>query len=126
MKQYNCLWIFILMIVTGTSWAYGSSSSSKSCTKPEFINFVPTENAEVTAGSTFSFFASANTYPNTIKVTVKGLPTALKITPRNEGGFLITGTIPISLKGVYARIAITADGLNNCKGDGGWLVKVAE
>lgn len=126
MKQYNCLWIFMLMMVTGTSWAYGSSSSSKACAKPEFTHFTPTENTEIAAGSTFSFTASANTYPNTIKVTVKGLPATLKVTPRTEGGFQASGTIPVSLKGTYARIAITADGQNNCKGEGGWLVKIAE
>ncbi|MGZ8157731.1 MAG: hypothetical protein ACXWT1_16650 [Methylobacter sp.] len=125
MKQYNYLWFFILMLATGASWAYGSSSSSKSCTKPEFSHFVPSENAEVAAGSSFSFSASTNTYPTTIKVTVKGLPATLKITPRNEGGFQVNGTLPASLKGVYARISITADGPNNCKGDGGWLVKIA-
>lgn len=126
MKQYNCLWFFVLMLVTSTSWAYGSSSSSKACTKPEFTNFVPGEKTEVAVGSPFSFIASANTFPNTIKVTVKGLPATLKVTPRNEGGFLVSGSIPSSLKDVYARIAITADGQNNCKGDGGWLVKIAE
>jgi hypothetical protein len=126
MKQYNCLWFFVLMIVTSTSWAYGSSSSSKACAQPEFTNFVPAEKTEVAAGSTFSFVASANTFPNTIKATVKGLPVTLNVTPRNEGGFQITGMIPSSLKGVYARIAITADGQSNCKGDGGWLVKIAD
>lgn len=126
MKQYNCLWIFVLMLMTGTSWAYGSSSSSKSCTKPEFSGFIPTENTEIVAGSTFSFVASANTYSNSIKVTIKGIPTTLNIVPRNEGGFLVSGSIPSSLKSVYARIAITADGQNNCKGNGGWLIKIAE
>lgn len=126
MKRYNCLWIFMLMMVTGTSWAYGSGSSSKACAKPEFTHFTPTENTEIAAGSTFSFTASANTYPNTIKVTVKGLPATLSVTPRTEGGFQVSGTIPASLKGVYARIAITADAPYDCKGDGGWLVKVAE
>ena len=126
MKQYNCLWFFVLMTVTSTSWAYGSSGSPKACAKPEFTNFVPAENAEAAVGSTFSFIASANTFPNTIKLTVKGLPATLKVTPRNEGGFQVSGTMPSSLKGDYARIAITADGQNNCKGDGGWLVKIAE
>jgi len=126
MKQSNYLWIFMLMMVTGASWAYGSGSSSKACAKPEFSHFTPAENAEIAAGSSFSFTASANTYPNTIKVAVKGLPAILKVTPRTEGGFQVSGTIPASLKGVYARIAITADAQNNCKGDGGWLVKIAE
>jgi hypothetical protein len=63
MKRYNCFWIFVLLLVTSTSWAYGggSSSSSKACAKPKFTDFVPPENAEVAAGSNFSFTASANT-----------------------------------------------------------------
>jgi len=46
MKRYNCFWIFVLMLVTSTSWAYGggSSSSSKACAKPKFTDFVPAEN----------------------------------------------------------------------------------
>lgn len=126
MKQrYNFLWILALMLVTSTSWAYGSSSSSKSCAKPKFTDFTPAENTEVAAGSDFSFLASANTLPNSIKVSVKGLPTKLNVTP-NKGGFQASGTIPMSLKGVYARIAITAEGQNKCKGDDGWLVKIAD
>lgn len=124
-QQYNYLWILALMIVTSTSWAYGSSSSSKSCAKPKFTDFTPAANTAVATGSDFSFLASVNTLPDTIKVTVKGLPTSLKVTP-NKGGFQASGTIPISLKGVYARIAITAEGQNKCKGDDGWLVKIAE
>ena len=27
MKRYNCLWVFALMLVTGTSWAYGGGSA---------------------------------------------------------------------------------------------------
>lgn len=128
MKRYNCLWFFILMMVTGTAWAYGGggSSSSKACAKPKFTHFVPAENAEVKAGSAFSFTASKNTYPNTIKVTVKDQSTTVKVTPKNDGGFEVSGTLPASLKGPYARIAITADALSNCNGAGGWLVKIAE
>jgi hypothetical protein len=126
MKHYTCLWFFLLMIVTSASWAYGSSSSSKACTKPEFTDFVPAENAQVAVGSAFSFTASANTYPNTVKVIVKGVPAVTTVTPKTQGGFQVTGTLPASLKGVYARIAISADGQNNCKGEGGWLLKIAE
>ncbi len=126
MKIINCLGFFILMTFASASWAYGSSSSSKACAKPEFSNFFPSENANVTAGSDFTFSASANTSPTTIKVAVKELPVALKVIPRNEGGFQVSGTLPASLKGVYARIAITAEGQNNCKGEAGWLVKILE
>jgi hypothetical protein len=128
MKPYNYLWVFVLMLVTSTSWAYGggSSSSSKACAKPKFTDFVPAENVEVAAASNFSFTASANTHPNSIKVTVKGLPAAIKVTPKKAGDFEVSGTLPESLKGTHARIAIDADAQSNCNGSGGWLVKIAE
>jgi hypothetical protein len=128
MKRSNCFWILALMLVTCTSWAYGGgSSSSKACAKPKFTDFVPAENAEIAAGSGFSFTASANTHPESIKVTVKGLPATIKVTPKNAGSsFDVSGTLPASLKGTYARIAIDADAQSNCNGGGGWLVKIKE
>jgi len=116
MKRSNCFWILALMLVTGTSWAYGGgSSSSKACAKPKFTDFVPAENAEVAAGSGFSFTASANTHPESIKVTVKGLPATIKVTPKNaSSSFEVSGTLPASLKGTYARIAIDAVLRQNC------------
>ena len=128
MKRYNCFWIFVLMLVTSTTWAYGGggSSSTKACAKPKFTDFVPAENAEVAAGSNFSFTASANTYPSSIKVTIKGLPATIKVTPKTVGTFEVSGSLPTSLKGTYARIAIDADAQSKCNGGGGWLVKIAE
>ena len=128
MKRYNCFWIFVLMLVTSTTWAYGGggSSSTKACAKPKFTDFVPAENAEVAAGSYFSFTASANTYPSSIKVTIKGLPATIKVTPKTVGTFEVSGSLPTSLKGTYARIAIEADAQSKCNGGGGWLVKIAE
>ena len=128
MKRYNCFWIFVLMLVTSTTWAYGGggSSSTKACAKPKFTDFVPAENAEVAAGSNFSFTASANTYPSSINVTIKGLPATIKVTPKTVGTFEVSGSLPRSLKGTYARIAIEADAQSKCNGGGGWLVKIAE
>lgn len=128
MKRYNCAWLFVLMMVSSTGWAYGGggSSSSKACAKPKFNNYVPAENGLAKAGTTFSFTASKNTYPSTIKVSVKDQSAAVKVTPKSDGSFEVTGTLPTSLKGPYARIAITADALSNCNGAGGWLVKIAE
>lgn len=127
MKLTKCLWVFALMIFTGTCWAYGGgSSSSKACDKPKFTNFVPAENAEVTAGAAFSFTASKNTYPTTIKVTVKGQEAPTKVDKKSDGTFTVTGKLPASANGGFARIAINADAQSNCKGSGGWLVKIAE
>ena len=128
MKRYNYFSIFVLMLVTSTTWAYGGggSSSTKACAKPKFTDFVPAENAEVAAGSNFSFTASANTYPSSIKVTIKALPATIKVTPKTVGTFEVSGSLPTSLKGTYARIAIEADAQSKCNGGGGWLVKIAE
>lgn len=127
MKNINCLWIFVLMSATGTCWAYGGgSSSSKACEKPKFSNFVPAENAEAAAGSAFSFTASKNTYPTTIKVSVKDQAATIKVDKKSDSTFTVSGKLPASVKGGFARIAISADAQSNCKGTGGWLVKVAE
>ncbi|MGR8997444.1 MAG: hypothetical protein ACU88J_00145 [Gammaproteobacteria bacterium] len=126
MKSNNFLWILILMIAAGNVWAYGSSSSSKkACNKPKFSEFVPVNNAKVSAKSDFSFVASANTYPESIIVTIKGQPVAVTIAPKNQG-FQVKGKFPDTLTGSFARINITADGPNKCKGSGGWLVKIIE
>lgn len=125
MKRYNNLWILALMIVANTSWAYGGgSSSTKACDKPKFTEYVPAENAQVAAGSAFSFTASKNTYPSTIKVSVKDQAVAVTTDKKNDGTFSVNGKLPASVKGTYARIAISADAQSNCKGSGGWLVKV--
>ena len=128
MKLTNYLCLLGLMLITNNSWAYGGgSSSTKACAKPKFSEFVPAENTEVASGAAFSFIASSNTHPESIKVTAKGLPTAINVTPQNAGSsFKVTGTLPESLKGTYARIAIDASAQNNCPGAGGWLIKIAE
>ena len=128
MKFNNCVSVILLMTVSSACWAYGggSSSSSKSCDKPKFSDYVPTENSEVAAGTAFSFTASKNTYPTTIKVEVKGRPATINVNQKNDGTFDVNGKLPETVKGTYARIAITADAQSNCKGAGGWLVKVTQ
>jgi hypothetical protein len=126
MKSYNSLWILMLIIATSNVWAYGSSSSSKkACNKPKFSEFVPANNADIAAKSAFSFVASANTNPESIIVTIKDQPIAVTVTPKNQG-FQVTGMLPDTLTGNFARIGITAYGPNKCKGSDGWLVKVIE
>ena len=127
MKLQNTLWIVILMIIHGNVWAYGdsSSSSTEGCNKVNFSEFTPVNNAEVAAKSAFSFFASAETFPKSIKVTIKGQSIPVTVTPKYQG-FQVTGRLPDTLKGTYARINITAKGPNQCEGSDGWLVKVSE
>ncbi|MDD2722725.1 MAG: hypothetical protein PHH59_01710 [Methylovulum sp.] len=125
MKQNSKAWFLIFMLLSSTCWAYGGGGGGgKACAKPKFTDFIPAEHTEIAANAGFSFTASPNTYPTTIKVTIKDLPVTIQVNAENEGSFKVTGTLPPSLKNTYARIAISADGQSNCTGTGGWLVKI--
>lgn len=120
------LWVWAFMLVSGTSWGYGSSGGTTACAKPVFTEFAPAEHAEVPANSEFSFTASKNTHPASIKVSVKDVPVTVQITPENNGSLHVQGHLPPELKNTYARIAITANGQNTCPGGAGWLVKITD
>lgn len=127
MKIQNILWILVSLSAHGTVWAYGDSTTgtNKACTKPEFYEFKPENNAQVAAKSSFSFTASAATFPKSLKVTIKGQPVPITVTKKNAG-FLVTGKLPDALQEGYARISIAAEGSHKCSGNGGWLVKVVK
>ena len=126
MKLQNVLWVAILLIIPGTVWAYsdGGVMPAVSC-MAKFSKFTPANNTEVAAKSAFSFFASASTSPNSIKVAIKGQSIPVTVTPKNEG-FQVSGKLPDTIKGTYAKIAIIAKGPNQCEASGGWLVKVTQ
>lgn len=124
MKLTNALLLLVVMAMSNTVWAYGSSSSSKkACAKPKFSEFTPANNAQIAVGGQFSFVASANTNPDSLEVTVKGSPVAVTVTPKNSG-FAVNGNLPASITADFVRINISADGHNDCKGNDGWLLKV--
>jgi hypothetical protein len=128
MKLQNFLWIAILLIIPANVWAYGESGSGVDtglCKKLNFSDFTPVNSAEVAPQSAFSFFASGAAYPNSIKVTIKGQSVPVIVTPKKDG-FQVTGKLPVSLKGAFAKINIEARGANQCEGSAGWLVKVTE
>ena len=114
----------MLMIATSNFWAYGSSNK-KACKKPNFSEFTPVNNAQIATKSAFSVITSSNTNPESIIVTIKDQPIAVTITPKNQG-FQVSGTLPDTIKGGFARINITADGPNQRKGNTAWLVKIIE
>ncbi len=120
--------IMFLMLTNHNSWAYGGggSSSSKSCAKPRFSEFVPAEQTDVKPGAAFEFTASSNTYPESIKVTIKDLPVPVQIEDKKGNAFKVSGKLPNSLASTYARININAEAANACKGSGGWLVKIGQ
>lgn len=128
MKPIKNISIIMLILLTPQVWAYGGggSSSTKACAKPKFSDFTPVEKSDVSPKAAFSFIASANTYPESIKVTVKGEPVAVKVEDKKGTAFLVSGTLPDSAQNDFVRININADAANNCKGTGGWLLKVGQ
>jgi hypothetical protein len=126
MQTQKTLYLLMLMAVSSSVFAYGGSPSSsvRACTKPKFSQFTPADKAEVTANSSFSFLASAQTNPDSISVSIKDQAVAISIAPKNQTGFEVTGTIPETVKGSFARLKISAEGPNGCKGGDGWLLKV--
>jgi hypothetical protein len=124
MKLFNVLPLLMLTMVTSQTWAYGSSSSQKACQKPVFSDFDPADKAEVAPGAPFSFLASGVSDPSSISVTVKGQPVEVAVKELPSKRYAVTGNLPETLKGDYARITISAQG--KCKGSDGWLVKITE
>jgi hypothetical protein len=126
MKLQNMLWIAIVLIIPGTVWAYGEGGGTTTAAcMAKFSKFTPPNNAEVAPRSEFSFIASAATSPNSIKVTIKNLAVPVTVTQKNDG-FQVTGRLPDTIKGTFAKISIMAKGPNQCEGSDGWLVKVTE
>ena len=129
MKLRNILWVAIVLIIPANVWAYGEAGSSGpgtgACKQLNFSDFTPGNNSEVAPQSAFSFVASGMAYPNSIKVTIKGQSVPITVTPKGEG-FKVTGNLPNTLRGAYAKINIDARGFNQCEVSDGWLVKVTE
>ena len=118
----------ILLVISANVSAYvpnmGGSGGGGVCAKPKFSHFLPAAKAEVKPNSEFSFVASPNTHPNSISVTVKGVPVDLKMSEKSENAFKVTGVLPPDLKNTFVRISIEGSSSGQCKGTDGWLLKV--
>jgi len=129
MKLQNILLVAAVLIIPANVWAYGDNNSAGSgtgvCKKVNFSEFSPVNNSEVAPQSDFSFYASSATYPNSIKVTIKGQSVPVTVVEK-QGGFKVSGKLPDSVRGAFAKINIDARGVNQCEVSDGWLVKVTE
>ncbi len=116
----------IFVVFSTNSFAYGSSSSSKkACQKPKLSQFTPAHLSVVTPQSEFSFLASASTNPESIEVNIKKQSIETNIN-KTSSGYTVTGKLPASLQGSYARVNIKAKGTNSCPVSDGWLLKIEE
>ena len=126
MKLQNILWVAILLIIPANVWAYGDSGTDTGmCKKLNFSDFTPVNSAEVAPHSAFSFFASGAAYPNSIKVTIKGQSVPVTVVQK-QNGYKVSGKLPNSVKGTYAKINIDAKGIAQCEVSDGWLIKVTQ
>ncbi len=126
MNTIKLMTLLTFVVFSTNVFAYGSSSSSKkACKKPKFSQFAPPHLSVVTPQSEFSFFASSSTNPESINVSIKKQSIETSIN-KIAGGYAVTGKLPASLQGSYARVNIKAKGSNNCPATDGWLLKLAE
>ena len=129
MKLQNIVLIAAVLVIPANVWAYGDNDAGGSgtgiCKKVNFSEFKPINNAEVAPRSEFSFYASESTFPNSIKVTIKGKSIPLTVVQK-QSGFKVSGKLPDSVKGTFAKINIDAKGIAQCEVSDGWLVKITE
>ena len=129
MKLKNMLWLAAVLMIPANVWAYGDSAGSGSgtgiCKKVNFSEFSPINNAEVAPQSAFSFYASESTFPNSIKVIIKGQSVPVTVVEK-QNGYKVSGKLPDTLRGAFAKINIEARGIAQCEVTDGWLVKVTE
>ena len=129
MKLHKILLMAVLLIVPANVWAYGDNNAGGTgagiCKKVNFSEFSPMNNAEVAPESEFSFYASESTFPNSIKVTIKGQSIPITVVQK-QNGYKVSGKLPDTVKGVYAKINIDARGIAQCEVSDGWLIKVTE
>lgn len=114
------------LIFTGSAWAYGGGGggSKTACKKPTFTELSPANMEEVAPGSAISFKASARTAPDTLSVTAKKEPVEITVS-KNNSSYSVTGNLPASLQGTFARIVVTAKSPSGCEGNKAWLVKIS-
>lgn len=134
MKKKRILLLLVLSVFAACAMA--TRNRDKECVKPRFSKFLPEQYSEdtrieVSPGSEFSFVASGNTMPGTIKVAVKKIEAEFTIEDRDIF-YKVRGKLPDSLKGTFARITISAIGDSGksktaCRrAKGGWLIKITE
>ena len=129
MKKKSILLLLVLSVFA--SCAMATRNRENECVKPRFSKFVPEQYSEVPPGSEFSFVASGNTMSDTIKVAVKKIEAEITIEDKDIF-YKVSGKLPDSLKGTFARITISAKGDSGksktaCRlAKGGWLIKITE
>lgn len=122
-------WLMGALSVTHLALAYTDEKTEELCRAPKFKGFnLPTYNAtdkvEVPPEAELSFTVSGWTNPETIVVTAKNDPLDLSI-ENKMSFFRVKAKLPASLNGKFVRVNASAKAVLGCKGQAGWLLKVA-
>jgi hypothetical protein len=123
LRQFLALLLLNLFAANGWSYGGGGGEASK-CKKPSFKDMTPPQSSVVSPGAKFSFTASSDTNPKSIKVNVKGKDVDLNI--QKNGIVRVDGNLPAGLPAGYARINIAASSSANCSAQDGWLLKIGK
>ncbi|MGR9114930.1 MAG: hypothetical protein ACU85E_04135 [Gammaproteobacteria bacterium] len=115
--------------VSNQAFAYTDEKTEEICKDPKIKGFnLPTYNAtdknEVPPEAELSFTVSGWTDPETIVVTAKNEPLDLSIENKMIF-FRVKAKLPASLNGKFVRVNVRAKAVLGCKGETGWLLKVA-
>lgn len=121
--------LIVLMLISFSMnvIAYGGGArATTKCKKPRFSEMTPPKSTVVEPGSEFSFVASRDTEPKSVKVRIKGQDVPLKTEIKKIGGIRMTGNLPDDITQGYVRVAISAKTNRSCDGKGGWLLKIED
>ena len=95
--------VFLALSMTAINvWSW----EAPACKEPAFKNQKPPKSSVVAPGSEFSFTASPNTMPGSIKAWIEDIEVDLDV--KEHYGYRVTGNLPAELTGVYAVIKIRA------------------
>ncbi len=93
------------------------------CQKIRYSNFKPKHKGDAAPGSAFSFTASKEALPNSIRVKIKKTKVDIEVEKKGEY-YKVTGRLPADLENTFARIAILGNAVMECETKGGWLVNI--
>lgn len=122
--------VLLVLSVVAAVWSsvslgYGGGGTGDSCDKPEFSSMTPPKGTLVSPGAEFSFVASANTTPRSIRVSAKGIEIDAKLEKNEASGKIrVRGVLPAELVDGHVLIKINASSSGSCSAQGGWLLKI--
>lgn len=95
------------------------------CTAPVFFDESPPKDAKVASVDRFSFTASEDTDPETLKVWVNAQPVEITITPQLSGRLTVSGKLPQPITQGKAWIKATGVSHDGCDQLHTWNVYIA-